>query len=465
MINIEFIYFFIPIFMGIYVLLSGMNRNRLCILASVILIGWFDVWGLIPLFVSVLTGYLGGIFIYNFRKNKSKQRKIMVCSVMINVVIFILYAHTYMDNTGLMNLMTGGKIPMKFFQTFGTAVYCIHSITYCADILGTKYKCEHSFSVVAAYISFFPCLTAGPILRFDEIADSLRKPEINSEKMAEGIKLFLLGLTENVVLAGSVIEIWKMTNSMDLKAMSAVTAWISMLSFSFGVYYEFAGLSHMAKGLSLMLGHRIQNNFSQPFMSSSILEFTERFNSSLSRWCKDYLYYPLAKRKNKGEEKIVPFHLIIVPFLVGLLWYNYSTGIIIVGAFLSFAIFIENLLRNVLKHIPKVIRTLVVNIIYLLLLSFLAFPNLSRTFGIIGSMFDFDSTSSNIESVYLLRTSVFWLVVCAFFATNIGAFIKKKITAVNDSILTVITPVLEIAMLLLVTSFILSGNCYGVLNI
>ena len=465
MISIEFIYFFVPVFMGIYALVSGKHRNRLCIVASAILIGWSNPWGLIPLFVSVLTGYLGGIFIYNFRESKNKQRRIFICTVVINVMIFCLYAHTYKYNTGLISLLAGGHIPLKFFQTFGAAVYCIHSITYCADILGTKYKCEHSFSVVAAYISFFPCLTAGPVLRFDEVADSLRKPEISMEKMAEGIKFFLLGLTENVVLAGSAIDLWNRVNKMDTTSISAVTAWIGIIAFSFGFYYELAGLSHIGKGLSLMLGHEIHNNFSQPFMSASIFDFTERFNISHSKWCKDYLYYNLTKKKNNGKEKIISLPAIVVTILVGFMWYNFSTGIIVLGLFLAFAVFIEYLLRNLLKHIPKLIRMLAVNIIYLLVLPFFAFPTLPNAFGFIRAMFRFDSSGGDIESIYILRMSVFWLIVCAFFATNIVNFIKKKITAVNDSILTVITPVVEIAMLLLVTSFILSGNCLSVLNI
>lgn len=455
MVSIGFIYFFIPVFMALYAAVSAKRRNILCVLGTIVMTAAVSPMGLIPLAVSVFSGYLGGIMISNFSDKKGKSRLFLILTLIINIAVFCIFSYSEYYPVDLIGGFLGKDAVLRLFPAFGAAVYSLHSISYCADIYMGKYKCEHSFFTTAAYIGFFPVLTAGPLLRFDEMKESLRKPELTSEKAAEGIKLFLIGLVEKLALSDNMYELWSNVHKIGVTELSMATAWIGIIAFSLGFFYEFAAFAHMGKGIALMMGFEIPANFRQPFMSFSISEFITRFNRSLYNFCRDYIYLPLSKGKGKEKFVIIPM---IIAMALGSFWYGFGRRVIIWAMYLAIIMLIERLADKLLKHIPKWIRWGLMNIVYLIGLPLFAVPDQKQAFGYICAMFGINSFTGDVMPLYLIRTYVPVLLICLFFITNIGSFIKDKIKSINENVFFIVQPVCEIAFLIISTAFLISGS-------
>ena len=455
MISIEFLYFFLPIFMGLYVAVSPKQRAKIVMLGTVILVGWANVWGLIPLVVSVFTSYLGGIAIDNNRDRIIKKRVYLIITLVINIGIFLAFAYSAYDKTNFLGGFTYKKLSLDLFYAFGVTSYVMHSVAYCVDIYKGKYRCEHSFSLVAEYIGFFPVMAAGPFLHFDKITDTLHNPVVSSEQMAEGIKLMLIGMFEKLLLSNTMYEVWNNVKSIDTMNLSVATAWVGVLAFSFSFYFELSAFSHFGRGLASMLGFEIEKNFNSPFMANGFSDFINRFNISLTSFAREYIYNNIfTKSKDKGFA-LIPA---LICGIICSLWYGFGFRTILWTVIIILLIKVEHLLQKPLSVVPYVFRCIGFNLLYMISIPVFALSTPSKAFEYILAMFGANIGTGDVLSVYLIRTSLLIFVLCIIFSTNVMSFFKKKINSLNDNVLIVIQPVYCIALLLLVTAFLISGN-------
>ncbi len=454
MVSIEFLYFFLPVFMGLYAIAGTRFRSVIFLLGTVVLTLWLSPWGLVPMTVCSVSSYVFGRLIERSADKKKLKKLWLVLSAVINVSAFVLFFRSNYLTADIFQIFTGESENFKIFAVWGTGVFTLHGISYCADICRGEIDSEHSFLLTAQYICFFPCMTCGPLLRFRDVSDTLHKPLISSAKLAEGIKLLLFGYVEKLLLSNSMYELWEHINSVNVNSLSAACAWLGIIAFSFSFYYEYRAFSDIARGIGLMTGFELPENFDQPFMSGGFNEFIKRFCTTLYRWVRDYVYVPLCRGKN---EKLSLWAMFLSVF-IACMWFGFGRRTLLFAAFICFMLGMEFILKRVIVVIPNILRCAFMNILFLLGLPLFAFPDAEKAAGYIMSMFGSAKFSGDVLVIYVIKTSAVMLLICGFFATNIGRFVKKKITSANSNIAVVVVPLIEIGFLLLCTAFLVGGG-------
>ncbi len=451
MISIEFLYFFVPVFMALYFILSPKIRCKLTSLASAAIVCWVHPAGIIPFLVSVFSGYIFGILIYNFRGKRRKQTAFLISAIVLNIGAFVLFV-TLSSGSSLIGMISDASF-IKDAAFFGVPVYTLHAVSYCADIYRGRYGCCHSFAQIAEYISFFPVLCAGPILRFDDISETLKTPVMSFAKIAEGIKLLLVGYAKKLILADAMFELWCDVKTIDLDSLPALTAWIGAAAYVFSLYFSLWAFSDIGRGLGLMLGFNIGKNFDIPFRTLGFSDFVRKFNMSLFNWINDYVFFAFDKKK-----KSLRFVGIFIVSVIGMLWYGVGLNTLLFGIFIGIFIIIETLMGKHLKKVNPHIRRIVMLFLLLVVVPVLARENQTDAFAYCAAMFGANNITVDVMSVNLLKIYLPLLAACVILSSGIVEFLRGKIENMSEYIITIIQPVWVIALLLVCTSYLISTD-------
>lgn len=454
MVSLGFLYFFLPVFTGLYAITPKKFRGKFSLFITALIIAVMDPFGLIPLTACVFSAYLGGIFIFNFRESKNISKGILIAVIIINVAAFLVFRRSSYDGYGLLSLPGVSTLLKKAF-VYGSSVYPLHAISYCIDIYRGKYLCEHRFSLVAQYVSFFPVLAAGPLLRYDRMRPHLEEPEMSLDMCANGISLLMLGLFRKLVLADTMFELWRNVKDIPLDSLPAASAWIGMAAFTFFVYFEISAFSFMASGLSSIMGIEIPNNFREPYAAYCYSGFIRRFNRTLYKWSHDYIYKSLL-----GDEKRrhLRFLALIPATIFAFIWYGFSLRILIFSAALLIMLISEQILEKPLKKLPKSVRRGIFFFSLLVIMPFFAFVRPEEAANYIAAMFGANKIVVDTLSEYMFSTFFMFFIICLFFSTGVFSYFFKKKVPSNIYLKTIIQPVWTIALLILCTAFLVSGN-------
>jgi alginate O-acetyltransferase complex protein AlgI len=302
------------------------------------------------------------------------------------------------------------------------------------------------------YILFFPQLIAGPIIRFNEIADQIKERRKNEtfDNRLTGFFRFIIGLSKKVLIANVLgAEVDKIF-ALNLTDINTTTAWIAITAYAFQIYFDFSGYSDMAIGIARMLGFVFPENFNNPYISQSITEFWRRWHMSLSRWMRDYLYIPLGG--NRVSVKRLYFNLWLV-FLLSGLWHGAAWNFVAWGAYHGLFLIADRLfLLNFLQRIGKIPAIILTFIITLVGWAFFRIQDISTAFGFIGKMFSFNTK----HETYYFDDKFLTIILLAFFfsfirAYNAGKWLENTFFAVKYSI-----PGYYAMMLLTTCLFVLS---------
>ena len=439
--------------MGIYSLVSSKVRKKLLPLCTAVVVCWAEPLGIIPLTVSVLSAYLGGIFIFNFRNKPVKQRIFLITAVALNTAGFLLFHKCRYDGSDLMTIL-GCKSLLKTAAVVGAAVYPLNSISYCVDIYRGKYRCEHHFDMVAGFVAFFPTFTAGPLTRFDKMRKCLRKPTVSFASGAKGIRLFLQGLFRKLILSNTMFELWQNVREISLDKLPAISAWIGMLAFALFVYFELSSFSLMASGIALLMGFELPENFDDPYTASSFKELIRRFNITLYRWNRRYIHHSISK----GGSKTADIAGFCIAVLMGGFWYGISARVLIFSLAVLLMLVLEKLFETPLKKLPAFVRRLIFLFMFMCIMPLLAFSAPDESMRYIGAMFGSNHAAVDMLSQYLTETYLLFLVICIMAAGGLLNSAYKKAEHLSEYLTVIIQPVLTIAMLLLCTAFLIAGK-------
>lgn len=338
-----FLVYFLPIFIGLYLLAPKPSRNYIALLGST----FFYAWGA-PLFVFVVYASLLIDFwlVKQFSIQKQYRKWLVAASVAVNVGLlgYFKYANFFVENfneiLGSMGVesvaWTSEVLPI------GISFFTFQKLSYTLDVYRGKHAALKNFGDYALYIILFPQLIAGPIVRFNEIADQLidRSAHETVEDRLLGFFRFTIGLAKKVFVANVVGQVADTAFALEGEALNFSWAWTGLLAYSMQIYFDFSGYSDMAIGLGRMMGFVFPENFNSPYISSSITEFWRRWHMTLSRWMKDYLYIPLGGNQ-KGTGRTY-FNLWTV-FLLSGLWHGASWNFIIWGGYHGLFLVMERL--------------------------------------------------------------------------------------------------------------------------
>ncbi|MGN0483986.1 MAG: MBOAT family O-acyltransferase [Lachnospiraceae bacterium] len=403
--SLEFVCVFLPIVFLVYCMTPGIRlKNAWLIVASLIFYAYGE-----PVYVLLMI--FSAVFNYVFARMIAvfSQKKLLLClDIMLNLGLLayfkyaVFFLKTCQEWFGLTGRLPDIRLPV------GISFFTFQALSYVIDVYYKKVDVQKSFWNVLLYISFFPQLIAGPIVKYRDISIALEQRKMEVNEVSDGLRRFICGLGKKVLIANTMGQVVDAVFQAEKSNINMFLAWISAIAYMLQIYYDFSGYSDMAIGLGKMFGFQFQENFCYPYGASSIKEFWRRWHISLSTWFKEYLYIPLGgNRKGKirtGVNKLIVF------FCTGL-WHGANWTFVLWGLYHGFFSVLEELIPF-FKKIPKPIRYLYT--ILVVCIGFVIFraDNLSQAGFMIQQMFtgtNFDSQSMSF--VYQQLTPWFFVML------------------------------------------------------
>ena len=450
--SISFLYYFLPIVIILYFIVPKKFKNFILFLSSI----FFYFCGE-PIYTFLM---IGEIFIaYVGARYLEKHRKKSILVSLLAIHIGALGLFKYSDFTiNNINQIFGSKIPLlKLALPIGISFYTFQIISYVVDSYRGKVKAQKSFLKLATYVSLFPQLIAGPIVRYETIEKELDSRTSNFEDFAYGVRRFVIGLGKKVLIAnmlGELCDVFSTTNE-----KSILFYWIFAISYSLQIYFDFSAYSDMAIGLGRMFGFHFLENFNYPYISKSITEFWRRWHMSLSSWFRDYVYIPLGG--NRKGTIILVRNIFIVWALTGI-WHGANWTFVIWGLMFGIMLIIEKLfLTKHLEKMPSILKRIYV--LFTVMISFIIFNanSIGEAWNNIIGLFGANGESLiNASTVYYLKSYLVVLVIAIIGSTpllkNIIEKLKTKTNA--NKIINLLEPIAMASILIIVTAYLVDNS-------
>ncbi|MFN7971492.1 MAG: MBOAT family protein [Acidobacteriota bacterium] len=380
-----FVFYYLPLVLGTYYLTPGRLKNRHLTLASYVFYGWWNPWFVSLMLLSTVINYWGGLWIVRSARRPRARRLGLALSVASNLSLlgFFRYWSFFASNVDVLAPSVG--VPRwDIVLPVGISFYTLQSMSYTIDLYHGRAERAHSFLDFAAFVSLFPKLVAGPIVRYRTIAEELRSREHSVERVAFGLARFAVGMAKKLMLADNAGAIADAVFAADRPPWHI--AWMGVIAYAFQIYFDFSGYSDMAMGLGHTLGFTVPENFNAPYRAESITDFWRRWHISLSTWLRDYLYIPLGGNRQGVARTYVN---LMITMVLGGLWHGAAWSFVVWGGIHGFALCLERLIgqRAIYGRLPRPLRVAVTFGIVLVTWVFFRAESLREALRFLGSMF------------------------------------------------------------------------------
>ncbi|GKZ03087.1 MBOAT family O-acyltransferase [Paraclostridium bifermentans] len=424
--SIVFLFTFLPITLILYYISPRKMKNIVLLLISLIFYAWGEpVYVFLMMFTTVFD-YLIGLLINKYRRNKIKSKRIFIFAVLVNLGIlgfFKYYGFVIENINSVFSLNIGyNQLPLPI----GISFYTFQTLSYVIDVYLDKVKVLKSLISFGLYVTMFPQLVAGPIVRYTDIDYQLKHRTHSMNKFGEGVDRFIQGLSKKVLLANNIGMIFTSIQQYDASEISVLTAWLAIAAYTLQLYFDFSGYSDMAIGLGKMLGFDFIENFNYPYISKSVTEFWRRWHISLGSWFREYVYIPLGG--NRCSTIFQLRNLCIVWFLTGL-WHGADWNFILWGLYYGLILIIEKfLLKDILERMPSFIQHIYTMVLVMIGWTFFGIESIQKSLEYIKVMF-FLNGNKIIDStfIYYLHTNLILLIILILCSTPIVNKVFKKI--------------------------------------
>ncbi len=419
--SVTFLLYFLPAVLLVYFLVPNSLKNAVLLFASLLFYAWGEPVYVFLMLISIGVNYCFGRLFEDGRRAGMSERDLRVHLILavafnLGILFYFKYSQMLLD---LINLLFHTDFSMSELSLpIGISFYTFQALSYVIDVYRGKARAQKNVLNFALYITMFPQLIAGPIVRYTDIVGQLRSRRVTLSSFGIGVEYFIKGLAKKVLLANTIGAVFSDISALSAENLSMVSAWLGAICYTLQIYFDFSGYSDMAIGLGRMFGFKFPKNFNYPYISTSITEFWRRWHISLSSWFSEYVYIPLG-----GNRVSVPKHirnLLIVWMLTGL-WHGASANFVLWGLYYGIWLILEKyvLAGFIKKHrIFGHIYTILIFVVGWVLFSFTDFGELKvyllAMVGKAGGIID--STA-----LYYL-TSSFWLLVIGIFCATPKAY-------------------------------------------
>ncbi|MDO4439278.1 MAG: MBOAT family O-acyltransferase [Eubacteriales bacterium] len=451
---------FLPIFLLLYFIAPKKYRNGILFAGSLIFYGWGEPVYISLLIFSTLVDFFHGQLVGKFKeKNRDKAaRAVVASSAVINLTLLFIFKYTdFFIKT--INEISGIGIPLLGLALpIGISFYTFQTMSYTIDVYRGDAPVQNDIIAFGAYVSMFPQLIAGPIVRYKDIAAELNQRNESFERFYIGIRRFVIGLGKKVLLANLTGALWTEIRGIAPDERSILMVWVGIIAFSFQIYFDFSGYSDMAVGMGHMLGFTFPENFNYPYISKSITEFWRRWHISLGTWFKEYVYIPLGGNK-KGKAKHLR-NILIVWLLTGI-WHGASFNFLFWGLYFGILLLIEKfLLKNILDKLPTFVCHIYACVLVMLGWVLFEFIDMSQAVGYMAQMFGLAGIPlNNDRTMFLILGNLVLLLFAAIGSTPIpsraGAYIMKL---KNGSLGIILEPLFIFAVLILSVAYLVDAT-------
>ena len=431
--SLVFLFVFLPIVLVLYYLSGKKYRNYLLLLASLFFYAWGEPTYVVIMLVSIGANYLCGLLVDEKRADKVRVAGVVI-SVIFNICMLGVFKYSgfFIKN---INVVFNTSLPVpEIALPLGISFFTFQAMSYVVDVYRKDAKVQKNIFDLSLYISLFPQLVAGPIVRYQTVANQIEEREHNIIKFGDGVRRFIIGLGKKVLLSNSLGMLADSVFGMQTYQLTIVSTWLGILAYSLQIFFDFSGYSDMAIGLGKMFGFEFLENFNYPYISQSASEFWRRWHISLGSWFRDYVYFPLGGSRRGNVRTYI--NLFIVWFLTGF-WHGASWTFIAWGLYFGLLIGLEkSYLGKLLNKVPRFVRHIYLLLVVMIGWVFFRADSFSYSIEFIKNMF-FMGTNVIFDGVAASYINDYWfvLVLSMIFCMPIVDWFRRKIEVANDKIL------------------------------
>ena len=428
--SLIFLYVFLPAVLLLYYLMPRRGRNAVLLFFSVVFYAWGEPVYVLGIIASVVINFLFGLAL-----DKHKSKLLLAVNIIINLGFLGVFKYTGFIIGTIDKIFGADIITPEIALPIGISFYTFQALSYTIDVYRGKVNAGKNIIDFGAYITMFPQLIAGPIVRYKTIERELRTRRETLEDFRDGALRFATGLGKKVLIANSVGKIWDAVRLGAEGDLTTATAWLGMISFSLQIYFDFSGYSDMAIGLGRMFGFHFDENFDYPYISGSVTEFWRRWHISLSTWFKEYVYIPLGGNR-RGLAKQLR-NIIIVWLLTGL-WHGAAWSFVVWGLYYGIILIIEKVfLGRLLKRIPRFIGHIYTVIVFVIGWGIFGLadmlPELKTSF-VKSVVFMSDQGLFDGHTLYLLSGYAVLMIIAIVISTGVITKLVKKLAGKHELI-------------------------------
>ena len=452
--SLLFLFLYLPLVMLGYFIIPRKFRNGFLLIVNLIFYGWGEPVFILIMALSITVNHICGLFIEKYRSNERLAKTFVVLSIVISLGLLGIFKYT--------NFLTGllRQIPLLSFLPkthialpIGISFYTFQAMSYTIDVYRGDTKAQKSLVAFGTYVSFFPQLIAGPIVRYTDIAYQLDNRRESIPQFASGVKRFVVGLGKKVLIANQMGMYWDMMRPIADES-GIFGAWLGILGYAFQIYFDFSAYSDMAIGLGRIFGFEFIENFNYPYISKSVSEFWRRWHISLSTWFRDYVYIPLGGNRCKLPKQIL--NLLIVWSLTGF-WHGANINFIAWGLFFFVVLAGEKFIYGkYLEKLPAFIRFIYTTFIIGLSWTLFYFENFNELITYLGYMFSFKNGFINHDALSITLSFMPLLIASLIGSTPLLKNIHEKFK--NNTAYRIVEVVMCVGVLFICTASLVSQS-------
>lgn len=451
-----FLIFFLPAVLTLYYIIPrrclGL-RNLLLLLASLGFYAWGEPKFIRVMLLSILGNYVFGLLADRYREDRRKARLVLAAMLVFN--LSIIFVNKYL----MFVLENLNRLPFLSFEVplirlpIGISFFTFQSISYVIDIYRGHGTVQKNPLNVGLYISFFPQLIAGPIVRYQTVAEQILERHESWDGFSSGVCRFIRGLGKKILLSNTLAIV--ADRAFDLGPTSVAFAWLGAFCYTMQIFFDFSGYSDMAIGLGRMFGFRFEENFNYPYISRTVSEFWRRWHISLGSWFRDYVYIPLGG--NRGSRKRQIFNLFVVWLLTGI-WHGANWTFICWGLYFFVLLTFEKTFRIEKRNLPRLPQTAITFLLALCGWVLFRAENLSAALEYFSAMFGGAGLPLvSDDAALLFRENLPVLAGAVLFSCPVGQWLKAKLPALNK-VYGLVYPLVYILLFLVSVSYIVKGT-------
>ena len=444
--SLIFLYVFFPACLLLYFLCRNLKaKNGVLLIASLLFYAWGE-----PVYLLLMVAVAGANWAFGRLLGKRPERKFLALAVIFNLLCLGVFKYTGFVLENVYALAHIERAAPQIALPIGISFYTFQAMSYVIDVYRGQVGVQRSFAKFLLYVSLFPQLIAGPIVRYKDVASQLGTRRLSSEQFSSGVQRFAIGLGKKVLLANNIGALWDIYAA--APELSFAGAWLGALAFSLQLYFDFSGYSDMAIGLGRMLGFEFPENFNYPYISKSVTEFWRRWHISLGTWFRDYLYIPLGGNRRGLSRQIL--NILVVWALTGL-WHGANWTFLLWGLYYAVFLILEKIfLLKKLEKVPVLahIYALLVAVVGWMLFQLDSVGEVVRYWG---AMFGAGGVAATAADAFHARSYAVILLIASVAATPLPKMFFRRIP---QRIRNVLTPVLVALCLVISTAYLVDAT-------
>ncbi len=447
-----FLFGFLPVILFFYYVFFRRNRrwqNVFLTFVSLFFYAWGEPFFVLIMIGSILANWAFALWVDKVRADKKQAKCALALMVAVNIGLLFVFKYLVFTIVNINTFLGADILVPKIILPIGISFFTFQAMSYVIDVYRNVGKAQNNPMNVALYISFFPQLIAGPIVRYNTIADQILNRKESFNYFSEGVCRFIIGLSKKILLANTLALV--ADKAFEVQSPSVVFAWLGIFAYTFQIYYDFSGYSDMAIGLGKMFGFHFLENFNYPYISKSITEFWRRWHISLGTWFREYVYIPLGGSRVSTKWRLI-FNLFVVWFLTGV-WHGANWTFFIWGLLYFVLITFEKL-----TNLDKKLNWLgTIYTMFFVMMGWVIFRSTNFTSAVhyIRNLFGNGNNLIDANAILYFKNNIVYFIFAVLCAIPTFSYLEKKFS--NSKVYCFIYPVIMIMLFVVSISFIVKG--------